>query len=78
MKTENETKTTLDLDAERVRFEAACVVHFGQWLEAGNTGSYNGCPTTRESLCWKTDDGFYGVRALNAAWWGWQQGQQRG
>ena len=59
---------------ERADFENACVARFAHWREAGNSRNDNGAPCTRESLCWKDDLGNYGVGALNAAWWGWQEG----
>ena len=61
------------LDA-RADFENACVARFAHWREAGNSNNDNGAPCTRESLCWRDDLGNYGVGALNAAWWGWQEG----
>ena len=65
----------VEVDAEREAFETACVAKFVQWRDAGNTAEDNGAPATRESLCWRHDNGEYGVRALNTAWWGWQQGR---
>lgn len=56
----------------RDKFEELCVEKFGQWREAGNRENDNGAPLTRESLCWRDENGNYGVLALNAAWWGYQ------
>ena len=60
----------------RDKFEELCVEKFGQWREAGNRENDNGAPVTRESLCWRDEQGNYGVLALNAAWWGWQMAMQ--
>lgn len=60
---------------DRDLFEDACVAQFARWREHGNSNNDNGCPVTRESLCWKHTDGSYGVNALNAAWWGWKSGR---
>lgn len=62
-------------DENVVAFETACVEKFKGWRACGNSAEDNGAPPTREALCWKTEDGEYGVRALNAAWWGWQAGR---
>jgi hypothetical protein len=59
-------------DQEREAFEKACVVKFAMWRAEGNKLNDNGCPTTRESLCWRDEQGNYGVAMLNAAWWGWR------
>lgn len=64
-----------DDTAERDTFEEACVERFIEWRKLGNVAEDNGAPATRESLCWKTAQGDYGVEALNAAWWGWRTGR---
>ena len=28
-------------------------------------------PLTRAGLCWRAENGSYGVDSINAAWWGW-------
>lgn len=64
-----------DDTAERDTFEEACVERFIEWRKLGNVAEDNGAPATRESLCWKTAQGDYGVEAINAAWWGWKTGR---
>jgi len=65
----------VESDPERDAFEDACLIQFAKWRAAGNEKNDNGCPTTKDALCWRTGDGEYGVEALNGAWWGWQQGR---
>lgn len=55
-------------------FEKLCVERMSEWRGAGNTLNDNGSPLTVESLCWKDENGNYGVLALNAAWWGFRMG----
>lgn len=64
---------TFDIDAERARFEQAAMDHFHTRRQQGNVLDDNGSPITRESLFWRTDEGDYGVRMFNAAWWGWKE-----
>ena len=64
---------TFDIDAERARFEQAAMDHFHTRRQQGNVLDDNGCPITRESLFWKDENGNYGVRMFNAAWWGWKE-----
>lgn len=56
----------------RERFEQLCVERMSEWRGAGNCANDNGSPLTVEALCWKDENGNYGVRALNAAWWGYR------
>lgn len=56
----------------REKFEQLCVERMAEWRGAGNTLDDNGSPLTVEALCWKDENGNYGVRALNAAWWGYR------
>lgn len=32
----------------------------------------NGSSATRAALCWRREDGRYGVAQVEAAWWGWR------
>lgn len=56
----------------REKFEQLCVERMAEWRGAGNTLDDNGSPLTVEALCWKDENGNYGVLALNAAWWGYR------
>ncbi|MEN9316092.1 MAG: hypothetical protein RIS35_2485 [Pseudomonadota bacterium] len=58
---------------EREKFEQAAHAFFEARRAAGRiraTTEEMG-DGTREALCWREPNGAYGVRALNAAWWGW-------
>jgi len=65
----------VESDPDRDAIEDACVIKFAAWREDGNSSNDNGCELSREALCWRLDNGEYGVAALNGAWWGWQQGR---
>lgn len=58
-------------------FEKLCVERMSEWRGAGNNLNDNGSPLTVESLCWKDENGNYGVLALNAAWWGFRMGLEQ-
>lgn len=60
------------LGAERSAFEDAAYAHYERQRAAGLVTDDGGEKLSREGLFWTTPSGEYGVRALNAAWWGWQ------
>lgn len=63
----------VDEAAERVRFETAFVAMCAEVRARGLPAQGdNGCPMTRDALCWRTEDGRYGVHAAEQAWWGWR------
>lgn len=62
------------MELERDKFEEVALAHFVAQRAAGvQISGDNGCEPTRESLFWRTDEGDYGVRMFNAAWWGWKE-----
>ena len=62
------------MELERDQFEEVALTHFVAQRAAGvQISGDNGCEPTRESLFWRTDEGDYGVRMFNAAWWGWRE-----
>lgn len=63
--------------AEREQFEIEMVDVFKEWRARGNLAEDNGCPASREALCWRTEDGAYGVLSLNMAWTGWTRRAKR-
>ena len=61
------------MEFERDQFEEVALAHFVAQRAAGvQISGDNGCEPTRESLFWRTNEGDYGVRMFNAAWWGWK------
>lgn len=61
-----------ELAAERAEFEQAAYHHYLQRKASGKLNPDGEGDGSLESLCWKRDDGSYGVLALNGAWWAWQ------
>lgn len=62
------------MEFERDQFEEVALAHFVAQRAAGvQISGDNGCEPTRESLFWRTNEGDYGVRMFNAAWWGWKE-----
>lgn len=64
-------RTGPDMAAERDAFEQAAHTYFKQRLAAGKVAVDDSGDGSREALCWKREDGSYGVYMLNAAWWAW-------
>jgi len=62
----------MNLDQIRSEFEQAAMQHFVAQREAGKAVDDNGSPPTPEALFWKDEQGNYGVKMFNAAWWGWK------
>lgn len=56
---------------EQLKFARAEAQAAGAQLDGDN-----GAEPTIENLCWKLEDGSYGVRAIQSAWVGYQWGLQ--
>lgn len=56
---------------EREAFEQAAHAYFVQRFAAGKIDPGLIGDGTLEALCWRREDGAYGVYMLNAAWWAW-------
>jgi hypothetical protein len=61
----------VDMKVERDEFERAAHALLKFRLATGKILLDNAGDGSREALCWKREDGSYGVYMLNAAWWGW-------
>lgn len=61
----------LMLRLARDEFERAAHAYMCERIAAGKVGAELIGDGSREALCWRREDGSYGVYMLNAAWWGW-------
>lgn len=57
-------------DPDRKSFEDAVFAHY-QRLKVGGWTSLDEGDFSRESLFWLQPNGQYGIRSVEAAWWGW-------
>ena len=56
----------------RPQFEDATWAHYQGLKARGWSHPEEGDPNSRESLFWRAENGQYGVRSVEAAWWGWR------
>lgn len=66
------TWTDPHIAMERQAFETAVWNYYQDLKAKGWSAPEEGDTASREALFWRQENGQYGVRQIEAAWWGWK------